>query len=73
MVLLSQNIRQGPVAQSVDVTQFALAIENLLRPFASDAQTLRKSAEKLDDLGNVVVVLTVLGAGLRVKKIVAGD
>jgi hypothetical protein len=61
------------MAQAVDITQFALAVEDFLRPFSGDAEALRKGAEKLDDLRDVVVVLTVFGAGLWVEKIVAGN
>jgi hypothetical protein len=57
----------------VDVAQLALAVENLLRPLARQAEGLGERAEQLDDLRDVVVVLAVLGARLRVEEVVAGD
>lgn len=34
VVFLTQYVRQRPMPQAVDVTQFAFSVENLLRPFA---------------------------------------
>ena len=59
--------------QTVDIAEFALAVEDFLRPFARDAQGFGEGAEELDDLRDVVVVFAVLGAGLRVEEVVAGD
>jgi hypothetical protein len=73
VVFLAQHVGQGPVAQAVDVAELAFAVEDLLRPLAADAQRFGKRAQQLDDLCNVVVVLAVLGAGLRVEKIVTCD
>lgn len=73
VVLFAQHVGQRPVAQAVDIAQLALAVENLLRPFPADAQRLWEGAEQLDDLGNVVVVLAVLCAGLGIEEVVAGD
>lgn len=73
VVLFAQHVGQGPVAQAVDVAQLALAVEDLLRPLAADAQGLGEGAKQLDDLRDVVVVLAVLGAGLRVEEVVACD
>jgi len=61
------------VPQAVDVAQLALAVEDLLRPFARDAQGFREGAEEFDDLRDVVVVFAVFGAGLRVEEVVARD
>jgi hypothetical protein len=73
VVLLAQDVGQGPVAQAVDVAQLALAVEDLLRPLARQAQRLGEGPEQLDDLRDVVVVLAVLCARLGVEKVVAGD
>lgn len=61
------------MAQLGDVAQLALAVEDLLRPLAGEAERLGEGAEQLDDLRDVVVVLAVLGAGLRVEEVVARD
>lgn len=55
----------------MDVAQLALSVEDLLRPFASHTEGFREGAEELDDLGDVVVVFTVLCAGLWVEEVVA--
>jgi hypothetical protein len=60
------------VAQAVDVPELAFAVEDLLRPFAGEAQGFGERAEELDDLGYVVVVFAVFGAGLGVEEVVAG-
>ncbi len=73
VVLLAEDVGQGPVAQAVDVAQLALAVEDLLRPLARQAERLGERPEQLDDLRDVVVVLAVLGARLRVEEVVACD
>jgi hypothetical protein len=73
VVLLAQHVLERPVPQSVDVAQLALAVEDLGRPLARQAERLGEGAQQLDDLRNVVVVLAVLGAGLRVEEVVARD
>lgn len=73
MVFLAEDLGQGPVAESVDVAELAFAVEDLLRPFAGQAERLRERAEQLDDLRNVVVIFAVFGAGLRVEEVVSGD
>ena len=55
----------------MDVAEFAFAVEDFLGPFAGHAEALWEGAEELDDLGNVVVVFAVFGAGLRVEEVVA--
>lgn len=57
--------------QPVDVAQLALAVEDLLRPLAGDAEGFGEGAEELDDLRDVVVVFAVFGARLRVEEVVA--
>jgi len=59
--------------QAVDVSQVALAREDLLRPLARKAQRLGEGSQQLDDLRDVVVVLTILGARLRIEEVVSGD
>lgn len=59
--------------QTVDIAQFALAIEDLLRPFPGDPERLGEGAEQFNNLGDVVVVFTVLGTRLRVKEIITRD
>ena len=61
------------MSESVDVPEFALAVEDFLGPFAREAERFGEGAEELDDLGDVVVVFAVLGAGLRVEEVVACD
>ena len=73
MVLLPQHVREGPVAQPVDIAQFAFAVEDLLGPFARQAEGFGEGAEELDDLRYVVVVFAVFGARLGVEEVVAGD
>ena len=73
MVLLAQDVGQGPVAQAVDVAELAFAVEDFLRPFAADAQRFGERAQQLDDLCYVIVVFAVLCAGLRVEEVVACD
>ena len=55
----------------MDVAQFTFAAEDLLRPFAREAEGARKGAEEFDDLRDVVVVLAVFGAGLGIEEVVA--
>ena len=33
VVLLAEDVGQSPMAESVDVAEFAFAVEDLLRPF----------------------------------------
>jgi hypothetical protein len=73
MVLLPQDVREGPVPEAVDVAELAFAVEDFLRPFAGDAEGFGEGAEEFDDLGDVVVVFAIFGAGLRVKEVVACD
>lgn len=61
------------MSQSVNVTQLALAVENLLAPLAAQAQRSGERAQQLDNLRNVVVVLAVLCTGLGIEEVVAGD
>ena len=73
VVLLTQDVGKGPVAQAVDVAELAFAVEDFLRPFAADAEGFGEGAEELDDLRDVVVVFAVFGAGLRIEEVVACD
>ena len=73
MIFLFQDIGKRPVAQTVDVPQLTLAVEDFLGPFAGEAELAREGTEELDDLGDVVVVFAVLGAGLWVEEVVACD
>ena len=49
------------MTQSVDVAEFAFAVEDLLAPFPGEAEGFGEGAEEFDYLGDVVVVLTVFG------------
>jgi hypothetical protein len=71
VVFFMQDVWQGPVAQAVDVTQLTFAVEDFLGPFAGHAKGFGEGAKELDDLGNVVIVFAVLGAGLGVEEVVA--
>ena len=73
VVLLTQDVGKGPVAQAVDVAELAFAVEDFLRPFAADAQRFGEGAQQLDDLCYVIVVFAVLCAGLGVEEVVACD
>jgi hypothetical protein len=58
--------------QSVNVSQFAFAVEDFLGPFAGCGEGFGEGAEEFDDLGNVVVVFAVFGSALGVEEVVAG-
>jgi len=73
VVLLTQDVGKGPVAQAVDVAELAFAVEDFLRPFAADAQRFGERAQQLDDLCYMIVVFAVLCARLRVEEVVACD
>lgn len=73
MVFFSQNIGQCPVTEAMDIPEFPFTIEDLLRPFAGEAKGAREFAQELDDLGDVVVIFPILGAGLRVEEVVPRD
>jgi len=45
VVFLTQHVGQGPVAQAVDVAELALAVEDLLRPLAADAERFGERAQ----------------------------
>ena len=73
MVLLPQDVREGPVSETVDIAELAFAVEDFLRPFAGDAEGFGEGAEEFDDLCNVIVFFAVFGARLRVEEVVACD
>jgi hypothetical protein len=51
----------------VDIPQFAFPVEYFLRPFSGQAERFRKGPEKFDDLRDMVVIFSILGARLRIK------
>ena len=57
----------------MDVAEIALTGEDFLGPFAVKEEGSGEDAEKFDDLGDVVVVFAVLGAGLWVEEVVTCD
>ncbi len=59
------------MSQAVDISQFALSVEDLLRPLPRQAEGFRVWTHQLYYLRNMVVILPVLGAGLRIEQIVA--
>lgn len=61
------------MTQSVNVAQFAFATEYLLRPFPRKAKGSGERAEEFNDLGDVIVVLAIFGARLRVEEVIACD
>lgn len=73
VVLLAQHVGKRPVAQAVDVTQLALAVEDLLRPLARQAERLGERPQQLDNLRDMVVVLTVLSTRLRIEEVVTSN
>ena len=70
VVFLFEDVWQRPVAEAVDVAKLAFAVEDLLRPFAGETKRFGEGPEELDDLGDVVVVFTVLCAGLGIEEVV---
>jgi hypothetical protein len=73
MILLSKNVRQSPVPETVDIPQFAFTIKDLLRPLPRQAERFRKGAQEFNDLRDVIVVFAILGPRLWIEKIVARD
>ena len=67
VVLFSQDVGEGPVAEAVDVAELAFAGEYFLGPFSRHAEGAGEVAEELDDLRDVIVIFAVFGAGLRVE------
>ena len=59
------------MAETVNIAQFAFTSEYFLRPLARHAKRAREGAEELDDLGDVVVIFAIFGAGLRIEEIIA--
>jgi hypothetical protein len=57
----------------MDVTQLAFSVEDLLRPFPGEAERFGEGAEEFDDLGDVVVIFAIFGAGLGVEEVVTCD
>ena len=57
----------------MDVAEVALAGEDFLGPFAVQEEGSGKDAKEFNDLGNVVVVFAVFGAGLWVEEVVTCD
>lgn len=60
------------MAESVDIAEFAFAVEDLLGPSTGKTKRLGECTEQLDDLGYVIVVFPVPGAGLGVEQVIAG-
>lgn len=56
----------------MNVAQLTAAIKDFLRPLAGEARSGERT-EQLNNLGNVVIVFTVLSAGLGIKKVIAGN
>ena len=61
------------MSQTVDVAELAFAVEDFLRPFASDAEGFWEGAEEFDDLCDVVIIFAVFCTRLWVEKVVACD
>lgn len=57
----------------MNVAKFALSRKDLLGPLAGLGEGAREGAEEFNDLGDVVVIFSVFGAGLRVEEVVACD
>ena len=73
VVLFPQHVRQCPVPQAVNISEFSLARKYFLRPLAVHEKLTRKDAEELNYLCNMVIVLSILGTRLRVKEVVSGN
>jgi hypothetical protein len=73
VVLFPQYVGQLPMAQPMYVSQLSLSIEDFLRPFAGYAQRFGEGPEELDDLGDVIVVLAVLRARLRIEQVITSN
>ena len=61
MVFLSEDVGESPVAEAVDVSELAFAVEDFHRPLARHAEVAGEATEKLNDLRDMVVILAVLG------------
>lgn len=61
------------MAQTVNVTQLALAVEDFLTPFSGEAERFGEGTEELDDLRDMIVVFAVFCAGLRVEEVITCD
>lgn len=62
MILFPQHVRKRPLAQPMDVTKVALAAENLLGPLAAETQRPWEPTQKLNDLGNVIIIFAIFGS-----------
>ena len=45
MVLFAKDVGESPVTESVDVAEFAFAIEDFLRPFTGQTQRFGERAQ----------------------------
>jgi hypothetical protein len=57
----------------VYVAEFSFAVEDFLTPFSGETEGFREWTEEFDDLGDVVVVLTVLRTRLWIEEVVSCD
>ena len=57
----------------MDISQFALAGKDLLRPFTGYSHGLGERTEQFDDLRNVVIIFAVLRPRLRIEQVIARD
>lgn len=58
--------------ESMDIPKLAFAIEDFLGPFTRETERFGKLAKQFDNLGDVVVIFSILRTGLWVKEVVAG-
>ena len=73
VILFVQHIRQGPMPQTVDIPQLALAVEYLLRPFPRETKRFGKWPKQFADLCYMIIVFAIFGTRLRVKEVIARD
>ena len=57
----------------MDIPEFAFSVEDFLGPFPVQVEGAGEFAQEFNDLGDVVVVFAVFGAGLGVEEVVACD
>lgn len=67
MVLVSQNLPQGPVAQPVDPSEVSTAVKKFAGVFTGQRQILGHSAKKLHHLGKMIIVLVIIFTFARFK------
>ena len=61
-ILLRQNLLKGPEVETADLSQIAVAIEELASVLTRNSHVLRHATKQLHHLGQMIIILVV---GLR--------